>query len=771
MRKYINYGWKFTKGFKDSYLNRFPSHEVVDIPHAAIKTPLNCFSDDLYQGVFTYEKTFDYELGENKKHFIVFEGAMVQIHVYFNGIDYGEHISSFVQVRIDVSDSIKAKGNKLVVILDSREDPHIPPYGNVLDYTTFSGIYRPVYVESFKDNYIKDIFAFGDMNGNLYIEKEIEGKGELSYQLFYGGRLVKEFKEDKTKIENPILYSIEEPNLYLLRAILRNGDEVSVFERRLGFRTARFTKDGFYLNERKVKLIGLNRHQTYPYVGCAMPKSMQEDDANILKFKLGVNIVRTSHYPQSEDFLNRCDELGLLVIDEIPGWQFISKDGVWRKNYLYFVDKMVRKERNHPSLIGYGLRIDESPDDDILYSKGNEIAHNLDPYRQTLGVRNFKESNLLEDVYAFNDFSCCSLDHGADNPKTWVGAGDAPKIISEHDGHMFPTKMFDRNEKTTEHALRHLKVINDALGYEEISAVIGWCAFDYNTHKQFGSGDHICYHGVADIFRTPKAAGYAYLSQTSSTPMMWVANVPTPGDGNEGINGPITVFTNCEYVELFKGDKSIGKFYPDTESYPNLKHAPIIIDDFIGDDLNDLPFSDKEKKIFAKIASKAIQIGMIHLDSSDQSALEKLIKKYKFTHEQVVALYSRFAIFQSDIVWRIVGYYNGSKVSEKRFGLSDKYSYRIDTSADTLTNGDTYDVMRINVKLVDEYGTQAIYANRTIHIETQGPIALLSPAYTTLQGGSTAVYVRSLPTSESTYARIIIHFEDAPDKNIDIFVI
>lgn len=80
-------------------------------------------------------------------------------------------------------------------------------------------------------------------------------------------------------------------------------------------------QDGFYLNGKKVKLRGLNRHQSYPYVGYAMPESMQRMDADILKYELGVNAVRTSHYPQSHYFIDQCDRIGLLVFMEIPGWR------------------------------------------------------------------------------------------------------------------------------------------------------------------------------------------------------------------------------------------------------------------------------------------------------------------------------------------------------------------------------------------------------------------------------------------------------------------
>ena len=140
-----------------------------------------------------------------------------------------------------------------------------------------------------------------------------------------------------------------------------------------------------------------------------MPSSIQKDDADILKYKAKVNVVRTSHYPQSEHFLNRCDEIGLLVINEIPGWQHISNDESWRNQFFINITKMINKEYNHPSLIAHGVRIDESKDDHDLYLKANDIAHSIDKTRPTLGVRNFANSELLEDIYAYNDFVCKDL--------------------------------------------------------------------------------------------------------------------------------------------------------------------------------------------------------------------------------------------------------------------------------------------------------------------------------------------------------------------------
>ena len=234
-----------------------------------------------------------------------------------------------------------------------------------------------------------------------------------------------------------------------------------------------------------------------------MPKSMQVMDARILKEELSLNAVRTSHYPQSQDFIDECDRLGLLVFTEIPGWQHIG-DEEWQDIAVENVKEMVCQYRNHPSIILWGVRINESEDNDKLYTRTNEMAKKHDDTRATGGVRYITDSNLLEDVYTFNDFSHEGDNAGITKRSKVTKNSNAPYIVTEYNGHMFPTKSFDNEMTRFEQSYRHARIINDANKYEDISGAIGWCAFDYNTHKNFGSGDRICYHGVFDIFRNRK---------------------------------------------------------------------------------------------------------------------------------------------------------------------------------------------------------------------------------------------------------------------------
>jgi beta-galactosidase len=776
MKTYIDFDWRFIPGFLGEYTKGLPKNaSVVDIPHCPVEVPVSYFDEKCYQKIFTYEKSFDLpSFSKKEKIILTFEAVMLKFHLFVNENDLGEIVSGWVPCSFDITDYVKAKDNRLTVVVSGEEDPHIPPFGKTVDYLTFAGIYRPVYLERLPLTYIKSLHASGDERGHLSIQCEVEGKGneqKLTYTLSYGGKAVIKSSDNELTIPEPHLWDLDNPHLYTLEAHLSSKDGEDSKTLRIGFRSVRFTPNGFFLNGKKIKLIGLNRHQNYPYVGPALPASAQKEDAEIIKIKCGCNCVRTSHYPQSEDFLTRCDEIGLLVIDEIPGWQYIGKDKAWRDNYYYFLNAMIEKERDHTSLIAYGTRIDESADDDELYTKACEMVHKLDHSRQTLGVRNYKTSHCVEDVYSYNDFSCCNDEHGLDDPSSVKGAKGKPILISEHNGHMYVTKQFDSVSRRLENAKRHLRVIDDAYKYERISGAIGWCAYDYYTHADFGSGDHICHHGVMDMFRNPKASAYAYASEESSMPIMWVANPPLPGDNDESLLKPLFVLTNCDYIELFINDSFIGAFTPDKKDYPNLPHAPILVDDFIGASFKEEKIPRKYHKKLIKILNLAASKGMAHFTKRDYMKYLPTVIKAHLSFSSLSDLYGKYVAGWGDRsrVFTLKGYRDGVLVNTKRYGPSLHFSYRYEAYKQSLLNKETYDVSRVSIKFVDEYGTQLHYANRVISFDTLGPIEVIGPKTVALEGGDISVYVRSLPVKKASQARLIIHTE-LGDDHLDFSV-
>ena len=557
-RLYLNDDWLFTEQFEDSLMApEYPENTLqpVRLPHTCKETPFHYFDESLYQMVSGYRRHLLIPADwQGKRILLTFEGAVHDSTVFCNGKKVGEHHCGYTAFTVDLTDSVLyGQDNLLCVRLDSRENLNVPPFGYVIDYMTYGGIYRDVRLEVKEKVSLSDIFVhtaidfrsspvtaqitseitLTESNGNVTIRQYYMPKstaaGQGSWNLLCEQTVSADTNCDKeialtAAITDPLLWDTEETNLYILKTQLyQDNTLLDETETTFGIREAAFKKDGFYLNGKKLRIRGLNRHQSFPYVGYAMPKSMQRLDADLLKKELGLNAVRTSHYPQSHYFLERCDELGLLVFTEFPGWQHIGDD-VWKAQAVANAEDMIRQYRNHPSIILWGIRINESPDDDAFYEKTNAVAHKLDPSRPTGGVRAMKKSHLLEDVYTYNDFLHDGEMPGCDSKKKVTSDMEKPYLISEYNGHMYPTKAFDNEERRSEHAIRHANVLDAVAGQSDIAGSFGWCMFDYNTHKDFGSGDRICYHGVMDMFRNPKLASNIYACEQEQTPVLEITS-------------------------------------------------------------------------------------------------------------------------------------------------------------------------------------------------------------------------------------------------------
>ncbi|HZJ82575.1 MAG TPA: glycoside hydrolase family 2 TIM barrel-domain containing protein, partial [Clostridia bacterium] len=546
MRKVIslNNGWYFKRDYEEGLekSNSLEGFEEVNLPHTNVELPYNYFHEKSFQIVSCYK--YPIELGEEDKGrilYVHFEGVMAYAKVFLNGAFLGEHKGGYTpfDIRIDEDYDWSREDNILTVVADASERSDIPPFGGQIDYLTYGGIYRGVSIGAYDDLFISNIkvetpevledkkkinlkiWVDNLKNHNAELDFEVEISEKQGEEVYKGN-----FKEDIDSstgiysfaienLEEIKLWDIDNPNLYEISVTMTSGDMSDQYVDRFGFRKAEFTAKGFYLNGESLKIRGLNRHQAFPYVGYAMPKRVQEKDADILKNELSLNLARTSHYPQSKHFLNRCDEIGLLVFEEIPGWQYLGDEG-WKQVVKKNVEEMIVRDWNHPSIILWGVRINESADDDVLYADTNRIARELDSTRQTGGVRYITESTMLEDVYTMNDFVHNGVDGPLRTQQEVTGLDhDVPYMVTEYNGHMYPTKRFDQEERQVEHSLRHLRVQNASYLDDSISGAIGWVAFDYNTHEDFGSGDRICYHGVMDMFRIPKFASYAYKSQVS----------------------------------------------------------------------------------------------------------------------------------------------------------------------------------------------------------------------------------------------------------------
>ena len=756
MRIDINNGWLWAEEFNEEMVK--PSYEEggmekVRIPHTVKVTPLNYFDAHVYQMVSCYRKTIDVPAEwKDKKVFITFDAVAHEAEVYVNGVSVAKHSCGYTAFTADISDYLKfGEKNVIAVKCDSRESLNVPPFGFVIDYMTYGGIYREVHLDVKEKDHIKDVFVSAGADKTVTVKTDIEGEGELvcvindtaSGEVLFAGPCE---KDAKIKVEEAELWTLDDPKLYELSMTLRSGDKEDTFTTRFGFRDAIFKTDGFYLNGVKIKLRGLNRHQCWPYVGYAMPKSMQRMDADILKNELGLNAVRTSHYPQSHHFIDRCDEIGLLVFTEIPGWQNIG-DEAWKEQTVINTREMVSQYRNHPSIILWGVRINESVDCDELYVRTNKEAHDLDPTRQTSGVRYLKKSSLLEDVYAFNDFSHNGKTAGCEQKKNVTSDMNKPYFISEYNGHMFPTKAFDSELHRQEHALRHCNVLDSVMGNEDILGSFGWCMFDYNTHKDFGSGDRVCYHGVTDMFRNPKLAAYAYASQNKDIePVLEISSSMDIGEHPAGNRGEVYIFSNCDSVKMYKNDVFIKEYTREDSSYKNLISPPMLIDDYIGDQMKEQEgFTDRQNKIVKDALNFSAVYGMENMPPKMKLTMVEAMARFKMKFDDAYMLFGKYiGNWGGEATrFRIDGIKNGKVVKTVTKSAMSGLRLVLDVSSNELVEGATYDVAAIRIRITDEYGNVMPFFNRQALLEVTGDIEVLGPVLADINGGMGGVYVRS----------------------------
>ncbi|MCI2047472.1 MAG: glycoside hydrolase family 2 [Faecalibacterium sp.] len=764
-----NEGWRFTPAFSDALAQNAPypgALEAVRIPHTVKQLPYNYANEKEYQMVSGYRREFDVPENWRGKRVLLRFGAVAHEAVIFcNGKEVARHACGYTAFTADLSAALLYGGHNVVAVrCDSRESLDVPPFGLVIDYMTYGGIYRGVTL-TVKDSVgLDDVFITAGADGGFHIYPTVSGEavGCALRADVTGpdGRAAGHFSGTATSplsgaVPGAAVWSPEQPMLYTFTlSLVRLGegglpDRVLEEKRlRVGFRTIDFRADGLYLNGRRIVLRGLDRHQSWPYQGYAMPDSLQRLDAELLKNTLGCNAVRTSHYPQSHAFLDACDELGLLVFTEMPGWQHIGGDA-WKQQAIANCREMILEYRNHPSIFLWGVRINESADDDAFYQATNELAHRLDPTRPTGGVRCIKHSHCFEDVYTYNDFVHTGKNPGCE-PKRAV-TSDLRKgyLISEHNGHMYPTKAFDWEEKRLEHALRHARVLNDSLLQKDIAGSFGWCMFDYNTHKDFGSGDRICYHGVMDMFRNPKLAAAVYASQkpvqSDADCVLALSSTMDIGEHPGGALGDVWAFTNADCVNLYKNDEFVAAFLPDRKGrFSALAHPPIAIDDVVGCLLEKHEgFSHAESETAKECLRAVAKYGQNALPPQYLAKLGALMIKKHLTMADATRLYGTYVANWGGkaIQYRFDAVVDGRVVkSVVKEPVADVF---LEAKAlnPHLCDGPTWDCAAISLRAVDQNGNTLPYCGEAVTVTAEGPLQVLGPCIIPLRGGMAGAYL------------------------------
>jgi len=702
----------------------------VTLPHCMADLSWQNWDPASWQDVWLYRRHFSIPKEfANRRVFADFEGVMVSADVSINETTLPAHQGGYLPFSHELTHLLKENDNVLDVKVDARFQ-NVPPEGSprglgAVDYYVPGGIIRGVHLRAVPESFLCDVYAkpVDALQSTRRIEVACSidsavaprGSIHLESKLMDGTRVVASARKDvaiarsgKTDVALTVsnlgavkLWDVDAPHLYnVITTLWIDGKPVHEYRNRIGFREARFTVDGFFLNGRRLRLFGLNRHELYPYVGYAMPARVMRKDAEIIRNQFHCNIVRCSHYPQAPAFLDACDELGLMVWEEPPGWQYIG-DPAFEDQVVQNVGDMIRRDRNHASIVIWGVRVNESADNQPLYRRTTALAKSLDDSRPDSGsmthFNNWK-TDWHEDVFAMDDY------HAAPDGSLAIfpPLPGVPYMLAETVGQRTYTRdgfgnVYRRaGDIATQYkqAIYHAKAHDMAAAYPRFCGVIAWCAFEYgspmNSHKGVKNP------GVADVFRIPKLGASFYQSQVSPalSPVIipnfyWDFGESTPrGPGNNA-----AIFSNCERLELYLDGKPHSTLQPDRTNYPNLKYPPF----FAALDL-------------------------------DRSNLPEL---------------------------RIDGYVASRLVHSRSFSSDSSKDQFLLVADDRSIVGDGVDATRIVFRVADKLGAPRVFAGGDVTFDLTGPGILIgdNPFSLAESGGAGAVWVKGSPGS---YGQIVL---------------
>jgi beta-galactosidase len=720
----FNHNWLFggpytsgseMPGFDDS------KFENVTLPHTVVPLSWHDWDPADWHDTWIYRRHLDTAALPNHARVMVqFDGVMVNGVAIVNGTTVARHQGGYLPWNAELTQHLSGDDNVLAVIVDSNCLP-VPPIGDHLgpgsiDFLQPGGIYRDVWLRIVPEVFISDVCAFPqDVLTNPWLQVQctldaataLRDPGTLTVTLLDGENPVAAATAPAVSIDRPgsveitltltslhgiTLWSTTDPKLYTVRATLSSSAGSHTLATRTGFRDARFTEDGFFLNGERLKLFGLNRHQLFPYTGMAMPARAQRRDAEILKTDFNCNMVRCSHYPQSPHFLDACDELGLLVWQETPGWHFVG-DQAWQDLSVHNVHDMVLRDRSRPSVITWGTRLNETTDHPIFFRRTRAAARELDVTRPSTGAMNTHSvKHWDEDVYSFNDYGAFRGDVSLAPPLTGV-----PYLVSEAVGvlDLVPNhfRWIDPPAVLFRQAAMHAQAHSDAAANPRYAGLLAWCAFDYASLKA-STHDALKTPGVADTFRVPKPGAAIYRSQVDPSvrpvviPVLkWDFHHEPPPHHSAGPN--LMIATNCDHVVVTSGSQTLiaghAAVSDPAAEYAHLAYPPL----------------------FATIAADGM------------APLRELT---------------------------ITGYIDGKVVSQVQMS-SDQSGFRLDMVADDAQIAcDGSDMTRVMFCAVDRFGTQVNYTHGEVKLTLDGPGKLIgdNPFPLGEYGGPGAAWVRSL---------------------------
>ncbi|MEG1588303.1 MAG: glycoside hydrolase family 2 TIM barrel-domain containing protein [Mucinivorans sp.] len=579
---------------------------AVNLPSGMELLPLEASGGVNYRGAAWYRKHFVMPTPlAGKRLILYFEAIMGRSKIWVNGHLATEHFGGFTPISLDVSELVNAEGNNVITVMtDNSDDPIYPPGKPqaTLDFCYFGGIYRDVWlVATSKDIYVTDpnmvdkvagggLFAsytsVSEQSANIGLKLDVDGqvknlRGKVEYELIAPdgtkvlniGQTIKRGENTTSfTVSKPQLWSPASPNLYRLNVRVKNsrGEVVDGFTQRLGIRSIDFSfSRGFILNGKPYprKLMGANRHQDFAVVGNALSNNLHFRDVAKLK-SAGLEIVRNAHYPQDPAFMDACDELGMFVIVNTPGWQFWNEAAIFEQRVYADIRTMIRRDRNHASVLMWEPILNETYYPEAFAQNTHNIVKTETPYPGTNFTAADQEARGAKyfDVIFTHPFGGGSpadengyakkLDttkvyytrEWGDNVDDW-NSHNSPSRVARQWGEV-PQMIQAKHYAAPSYPYTCYDLLQKQAPYHFGGTL--WHSFDH----QRGYHPDPFYGGIMDAFRRPKYSYYMFQGQTMElvAPMVYIANELTPFSPED-----VTVFSNCASVRLttFFGEDSV----------------------------------------------------------------------------------------------------------------------------------------------------------------------------------------------------------------------
>lgn len=646
----MNPAWRFHKGAVEGAETKdFNDKDwtVVSLPDGIEYLPTEASGCINYQGEVWYRKHFTPDAAlKGKKLFLHFEAIMGKSKVFVNGKLLTEHFGGYLPVIADVTDVLDWNGDNVIAVwADNSDDPSYPPgkAQDVLDYTYFGGIYRDCWLIAHNNVFITDpnyenevaggglFVAFGKVSDALAeVQLKIHVRnatknpfsGRVEYMLLQpDGTEVARLSDkiqvkvgrattvsDRMPVKQPMLWTPSTPTLYnlLVRVLDKEGNVIDGYRRRIGIRSIEFKgKDGFYLNGRPYgkPLIGANRHQDFAVVGNAVANSIHWRDAKKLK-DVGMEIIRNAHCPQDPAFMDACDELGLFVIVNTPGWQFWNDAPEFAQRVYSDIRNVVRRDRNHPSVWLWEPILNETwyPADFAKNTRDIVDAEYPYPYcysgsdSEARGHENFPvyfahPANMQDASKEIDPTKTYFTREWGDNVDDW-SSHNSPSRVARNWGEQ-PMRV-----QAQHYACPYYPVTSYDVLYKQSPQHVGGCLWHSFDHQRGYHPDPF-YGGLMDVFRQPKYSYYMFMAQrpavkndrnAGSGPMVYIAHEMTPFSGKD-----VTVYSNCDEVRLTfnKGGKTYT--YKKDKNRPGMP-SPVITFPDVYDFMVDKAFSRTQKQ-------------------------------------------------------------------------------------------------------------------------------------------------------------------------------